>query len=89
MIIGKIETGKIDKDKLYKNKKGATMLDVVLIETPNSQYGQDYMIVQGVSEEQRKAGVKGPIIGNAKIIGQAKTTTAEPPPKDDEDDVPF
>ena len=44
------------------------MLDMVLIETPQSKYDQDYMIVQDSSKEDRDAGKKGAILGNGKII---------------------
>ena len=66
MITGKIDVTKIVKERLFVGKKG-TYLDFVLIETPNSQYG-DYMIVQDVPKEERLAGVKGQIIGSAKIL---------------------
>lgn len=65
MITGKIDVTKIDKDRLFKGEKG-TYLDIVLIETPKSEYG-DYMIVQSVTKEEREAGQRGEILGNAKI----------------------
>lgn len=77
MIIAKIDVTKIDKSKLFKGQKG-TYLDVVLIDTPNSQHGDDYMVVQGVTKEDREAGVKGAILGNAKITGQPKQQAQKP-----------
>lgn len=68
MITAKIDVTKIDKTKLFKGEKG-TYLDIVLIETPNNQYGDDYMIAQSATKEEREAGKKGAIIGNAKIRG--------------------
>lgn len=82
MITGKIDVTKIDKAKLFKGEKG-TYLDIVLIETPDNQYG-DYMIVQGVSKEERKAGKKGAILGNGKNIVTDRTSENFPP-----DDLPF
>lgn len=67
MIIAKIDVTKIDKSKLFKGAKG-TYLDIAMFETPTSKFG-DYMIVQSVSKEEREAGKKGAIIGNAKIMG--------------------
>jgi len=93
MIRGKINVSKIDKDKLYKGEKGV-YLDVVLIPTPNSQFG-DFMICQEISQEERLAGNKGAILGNAKnIVPRTKRPTgvaasAPPEPKQGEDDVPF
>jgi hypothetical protein len=85
-ITAKLDVLKIDKTKLFKGEKG-TYLDIVLIESPNSAYGDDYMVVQSVTKEEREAGVKGAILGNAKIRGQkpsqakpAQTTTTMKPP---------
>ena len=66
MISGRINVKKINKDRIYVGQKGS-YLDFVMIETPNSQYG-NYMIVQSVSKEERLSGVKGEIIGNARIL---------------------
>ena len=98
MIIAKIDVTKIDKEKMYKGQKG-TYLDLILIESRNDKYENDYMVVQGVTKEDREAGVRGAILGNAKIHGQAKQQPAQKPaPKqavkdfgDDgvDEDVPF
>lgn len=83
MISIKINVAAIAKDKLYYGKKG-TYLDAVLIETPQSNYGDDYMIVQSLSEEDRKAGKKGAILGNARIITsktEGEQTSAVPKEK--------
>lgn len=69
-ITVKIDTKKIDKNRLFVGAKG-TYLDVVLIETPNDAYGNSHMVVQSVSKEEREAGIKGPILGNAKTLGGA------------------
>ena len=66
MISLKIDVDKIDKSRLFQGKKG-TYLNCVLVETPNSEYG-DYMIVEDISFEERQAGKKGTILGNGKII---------------------
>ena len=68
MITIKIDVTKIDKALLYKGTKG-TYLDVVLFETPDDKFGNDYRVVQGVTKEARAAGVKGAILGNGKVIG--------------------
>jgi len=97
MITCKINVTKIDKARLFKGEKG-TYLDVNLIETPGDQYGNDYMIVQAVSKEERAAGVKGAVLGNAKIRGAgAPKPAAAPAPKPAaapgaenlDEDVPF
>jgi hypothetical protein len=84
MIVLKIDVTKIDKSRLFEGKNGAKYLDAVLIETPNNQYGDSHMIAQSVTKEERLAGVKGAIIGNAKTIGQtngqqSNQTNGRPP----------
>ena len=82
LIKGSIDVLKINKEKLYKGKKG-TYLNVVLIPTPNSDYG-DWMIVEEASEEERKAGEKGSILGNAKVLVKKEEGSQEK-----KDDLPF
>ena len=97
MIIGKIDVTKIDKAHLFEGAKGK-YLDVLLMENRQGtdQYGNDGMIVQGVSKEARNAGTKGPIIGNYKIhtphaAPAPKAQPAQPTSKilPTDDDVPF
>ena len=97
----KIDVSKVDKTRLFKGTKG-TYLDVTLL--PNregaDQYGNNYMVIQDVSKEERQAGTKGPILGNAKIVefkGQGaapqRPRPAAPPPaaktEEDPDSIPF
>ena len=83
----KIDVTKIDKSRLYKGQKG-TYLDVVLIPTPQSEYG-DFMIVQQVSKEERDKGIKGEILGNGKVMGDAKSQPEQPQTSAPQDDLPF
>lgn len=68
MITLSIAVNKIDKSKFFTKKNGDKMLDLILIETPNSKYDTDYMVVQGLSKADRDRGQKGAILGNAKIM---------------------
>lgn len=94
-ILLKIDVTKIEKARLFKGQKG-TYLDALLIYKP-SQYGQDYMVVQSVSKEEREQGIKGPIIGNATILHRkdgaapAPKPAPQPAPEADapQDDGPF
>lgn len=95
MISISIDVTKIDKDRLYKGQKG-TYLDAVLIDTPNNQYGDNFMIVQSVSKEEREQGIKGEILGNGKILGQQPQQSAPQQPSEpqdnfdpQDDDLPF
>lgn len=78
MISLSINVSLIDKGRLFQGKKGQ-YLDCVLIETPNSEYG-DYMVVESISKEEREAGNKGTILGNAKIIVKRDPTNYNNPP---------
>lgn len=73
MISINLDVTKINKERLYKGVKG-TYLDAILIPTPNSEYG-DYMIVESISKEEREAGTKGTILGNAKNIVKREAPT--------------
>jgi hypothetical protein len=66
MITGSIDVSKIDKSKLVEGKNGAKYLNIALIDTPNSEYGNSHMIVQSLPKEEREAGAKGEILGNTK-----------------------
>jgi hypothetical protein len=92
----KIDTKKIEKGRLYVGAKG-TYLDCTLLQNRDGkdQYGNDFMIVQDVSKDDREAGIKGAIIGNGKIMESRSTERQKPPatvPKEspiEDDDVPF
>lgn len=77
IIRGKIDVSKIDKDRLFRGAKG-TYLDIVLLPTEDSQYGDTHMIKQDVSKEDREAGVRGAILGNAKEIVKDSAPKAAP-----------
>ena len=92
----KINVSKIDKSKMFVGKQG-TYLDITLLENKNGpdEYGNHFMVVQDVSKEDRQAGVKGAILGNAKKLepsGQGATQKARQSPPaatDDGSDIPF
>lgn len=65
----RIDVTKIDKEKLYKGAKG-TYLDVTTFidtDTPD-QYGNNGMVTQSTTLQEREAGVKGAILGNNKVF---------------------
>jgi len=66
IISVKINVDKIDRSRFFQGKKGR-YLNLVLIETPDSEYG-DYMVKQEQSREERDRGEKTPIVGNAKVL---------------------
>lgn len=85
----------IDCTKITKARlKNGKYLKAILIPTPNNQYGNDYLIAESVTKEERAAGQKGPILGNARILVFAKQEkpkdrVPDTQPKDDDEDIPF
>lgn len=91
--------------KAKANKDGHTpyYLDLVMLETKQSQYGdwrddQTHMIVEDMKKEERDAGKKGNIIGNGSDYSKRRTNDRPPvqepvgtPPASpiDSDDCPF
>lgn len=67
VITVKIDVTKIDKSKIFVGKNGAKWVDLVLIPTKESKYGEDYLVKQSASKEEREAKAQLPILGNAKI----------------------
>ena len=56
-----VNVDKVDKARFFEGKKGRYM-DLVLFETPDSEYG-DYMVKQ-----RGEKGEKMPILGNGKLF---------------------
>lgn len=98
MITISIDLTQLDKTRFKsitrKNGNKATFCDLILFDTPNSDYG-DYMVKQQVTKEEREQKVQMPIIGNGKILGTPRE--ASPASKAPErftseeqgDDIPF
>jgi hypothetical protein len=91
-----IDVTKINKQRLHKGAKGIYANLTVLLRDEPDQYGNDGMIVEDVTKEERESGMKGTILGNAKIVGnrqaQAKQSPAAKDDKwidDDSLDIPF
>lgn len=53
------------KKVVRKNGQPASFCELVIFETPNSDYG-DFAVKQDTSKQERESGVKLPIIGNGK-----------------------
>lgn len=73
MITLSIDLKKLDKARFKKvtrqNGEEALFCDLVMFDTPDSEYG-DYAIKQSVTKEEREAKLQMPFVGNAKKIGQ-------------------
>lgn len=91
LIAIKIDVTKIDKERLFQGKKGQYLDATVFLSDEEGQYGDNGMITQSVSKEEREAGVKGNILGNVKILGEFgdNKPSAAPSAVSDMDDIPF
>ena len=101
----KINVLEIEKQRLFAGQKGTYLDAVVFLDDDPDQYGNNGMITQSVSQEERESGTRGNILGNAKIIkvmgedqseqqpAQRQSTGQQAPsqgnPIDETDDIPF
>lgn len=76
-IILKLNISKITQDRLYKGQTG-NWLECVLIPTTKDKYGNDFMLVESITKEERLAGKRGVILGNAKIMKFEKKLVSNP-----------
>lgn len=92
----------VDKARLFKGKKGQYLSAVLHLTPTVDQYGNNGFIVESITKEERQAGQRGTILGNAKILtpggenNAAAQVTAYTPPASpaqtgayDDDDLPF
>ena len=90
----KINVTKIEKARLFQGKQG-TYLDATVFVDVDEQdkYGNNGMITQDISKEEKQQGVKGAILGNAKVFwrdDQAQQSAPQQEPEIDLDQqVPF
>jgi hypothetical protein len=98
----KIDVTKIDKARLFKGQKGTYLDATVFLDDQDDQYGNNGMITQDVSQEERQSGTKGAILGNANIFrvlddnpnqhqsgGHPMPSGAGQPSTEEQDEVPF
>ena len=87
----RIDVKKIDKARLYAGKKGTYLDLVTFVDLDNKdQYDNNGFISQSTTKEERESGVKTPILGNVRVIGNAFTETQSSDLLNElEEDVPF
>lgn len=100
MITVSIDVTKLDKSRFKavtrKNGEKALFCDLILVDTPESEFG-DYIVKQSLSKEDRESGVQLPILGNGKNVqvGNKNDVQGKPAQKkgksasNDGDDIPF
>lgn len=91
-VMFKIDVTKIDKARLFQGKKGTYLDAQAFIDLENTdQYGSNGRITQAVSKDERAAGEKGRILGDAKIFwqGEGKKTVQQKDFQESHGGVPF
>lgn len=74
MILIKLNLDLVEQHRLFKGQKG-TYLDAVLFENDEpDKYGNTHTLIQSVSQEERKANVKGRILGNGKLFERKESS---------------
>ena len=98
-----IDVTKLDKTRFYQGKKGTYANLTVFVDSEQGQYGDNGIISEQLSKEERDQKLQLPIIGNVKIFytkdadnfaQQKAQQTAPahhetPPIEDFDDDIPF
>lgn len=99
MITLSIDLTQIDKSrfkrKTLKTGRDAVYCELVMFETPDRKFDNDFCVKQSMTKEDKANGVQMPIIGNGRIVGQFATKPQATPaavesgePKEG-DDIPF
>ena len=87
---GSIDVTKIDKERIYKGKKGKYLSITIRLNDEPDQYDQNGMITQSISREEKESGMQGAILGNVKIVFDTdKHKVEQEQPKEFDDDLPF
>lgn len=94
----RINVSRIDKSKLFHGKKGVYLDMTLFLNDELSQDGNNGLIKQSQTKQEREDKVQARILGDAKIFWESESTTKitqkkveEPKPQEDfvEDDIPF
>jgi hypothetical protein len=92
----RIDVSKIEKERLYKGKKGTYLTMTTFIDTEvQDQYENNGFISHKATEQERANKQNTPILGNAKVFytdsqdSMARQPVAQQQPVDEFDDIPF
>lgn len=93
ILTGTIDVSKIQKERLYKGKKGTYLNITIFLNEENDKYNNNGFVIESLSKEERQSGIKGNIIGNVKYYGnkQEQPLFEEPISRTSkwDDEVPF
>ena len=92
ILVGKIDVTKIDKNKLFKGKKGTYCDVVIFVNDEVDQFGNIASVQQSQSKEDREGGAPKIYLGNLKDLNDLKAENGGGAPKKEEkadDGMPF
>lgn len=84
-----IDVSKIDKSKLYNGQKGTYLNAVLMFKDEPDKYGNIGFIVQDTTKEEREAGKRGEILGNAKYLAKSQPSETTNNSDSSDNDLPF
>lgn len=96
-----INVKKLDKARFIEGKSGALYADMVMMENREpDRFGNEFVILESLSKEERDAGKKGAILGNGRIIADGRPKShfenkadvpkvESPKPESDDEQIPF
>lgn len=79
MITLNLNLSLVNKARLYKGKKGQYLSAVLYLTPTVDQYGNNGFIAESISKEERQAGQRGTILGNARIITPGADNASQVP----------
>lgn len=66
-----IRKSKLKKEWFIPTKDGDHLIKLIIKDSPNDKYGNDYSVSLSVPKEEREKGTKyGPFVGSGKDIGK-------------------
>lgn len=84
-----IDVTKIDKARIVEGKKGKYIDVTAFIDLDEQdEYGNNGMVTQNVTKDEREAKVRGPILGNAKVFYKEDVQKQARPKQEQQQYVP-
>ena len=75
----RVDVTKIDKTRLYKGKKGTYLTLSGMIKDEPDQYGNDVVVWEGQTEDERKNKKDRNFLGNGKVVYEEQPVQEEKP----------
>jgi len=84
-----IDVDKINKDKLYKGKKGTYLKLTIAVNDEDDQFGNNVSCWEQQSEDERSAKANKNFLGNGKVFWSNEGDSTPKANDNNTDDLPF